>query len=142
MGQKLFKFNHKLNRQEKRIQNSIVGYSFGDSEILLEITPKKEVQISIDCESPDKLPKILNFEVDENDEYICPTPDRRVSDGIDSQIRKIPSPKNSSESLRFNPVINEPDKGDTFGKVSTNLAKNHPIARKSSLKTFRRYDSL
>jgi hypothetical protein len=43
MGQKLFKFNHKLNRQEKRIQNSVVGYSFGDSEILLEITPKKEV---------------------------------------------------------------------------------------------------
>jgi hypothetical protein len=42
-GQKLFKFKMKLTRPGKRIKTSVTGYNFGDSEILLEITPQNEV---------------------------------------------------------------------------------------------------
>jgi hypothetical protein len=61
IGHKLFKFKLKLIRQDSRVKNQVVGYSFGDSEVLLEITPTKEVQISIESETPNKVAKIFNF---------------------------------------------------------------------------------
>ena len=40
----------------------MIGYSFGDSEVLLEITPNKEVQVSIESETPTVMAKIFNFQ--------------------------------------------------------------------------------
>ena len=51
----------KLNRSDKKIKIAITGYSFDDSEILLEITPLKEIQIIIEPVSPIKARKVLSF---------------------------------------------------------------------------------
>lgn len=61
LGMKIFKFKVKLISSDKVVKNSVVGYSFGDSEVLLKITPLTEVQISIEPETPNKGHEIFNF---------------------------------------------------------------------------------
>jgi hypothetical protein len=40
---------------------TVNGYSFGPEELLLEIIPKKEIQVSIESETPYLGKKVLNF---------------------------------------------------------------------------------
>lgn len=142
MGQKLFKFSHKLNRDDRRIQTSVAGFSFGDSEVLVEITPKKEVQISIEADSPDKIPnKIISFSKVSDSDSDDTSLKKRSSSALDLSSNISPPGSDESEKPSY-----AQDSPDSFAVVAINLSrqaqKNSPVARKSSLKVFRRYDSL
>jgi len=61
VGQKLCKFTLKFHRNDKTVQMSVTGYSFGKEEVLIELYPKKELQISIESASPLKGKEVLRF---------------------------------------------------------------------------------
>ncbi len=117
----------------------MIGYSFGDSEVLLEITPNKEVQVSIESEIPTKVAKNFNFQKNYTgtelvDRLLTPQKKQSVSSLENSQI-ELKRPLNFH--LKKLPIINEdPHSSDlSDNSMNTERARNSPTAKKGSFKS-------
>ena len=117
----------------------MIGYSFGDSEVLLEITPNKEVQVSIESEIPTKVAKIFNFQTNHTgtelvDRLLTPQKKQSVSSLENSQI-ELKRPLNFN--LKKLPIINEDPHSSDFSdnSMNTERARNSPTAKKGSFKS-------